>query len=348
MSANLHSAIDDAPEGLEAYRGRVRILEPVPCVLEDTFAAEVARGLSRSQKTLPPRHLYDEQGSNLFEQICQVPEYYLTRTEHDILQTHADDIVTHFGDIDVLSELGAGSALKTQRVLDALVDRHKGAAEAFTYNPIDISREMIQMCAERVLSTYDDLQVFATLAEYNTALRETYRVLPGRKAIVFLGSSFGNLLETERTAFLKLLRDTLTHPEDAVLMGIDMVKDAKTLEAAYDDSAGVTRAFEMNILARINRELDGRFDLDAFDYEARFVPEKGRVEMHLISKRQQTVPIATLDMAVKFDAGESIHVESSRKFTEQGFAALCGEAGLRVETHWADERDWFRLCLIRK
>lgn len=347
MLPELTNAIDEAPAGLEPFHGRVCIFEPEPAVLEDTFAADVARGLSRANKTLPPRHLYDEQGSILFEQICETPEYYLTRTEHDILETHAGDIVQHFGDIDVLSELGAGSALKTERVLDALVERHKGSAEPFTYNPIDISREMILMCARRVLSSYDDLTLFATLAEYNAALGAMNGALPGRKAIVFLGSSFGNLLETERVAFLRRLCDALSHSEDSALLGIDMVKDAAILEAAYDDDAGVTRAFEMNILARINRELGGDFDLDAFDYEARFVPDMERVEMHLISKKDQTVPITELGTSFSFAAGETIHTESSRKFTPERFASLCAEAGLAVDAHWADDRDWFRLCLLR-
>jgi dimethylhistidine N-methyltransferase len=296
------------------------------------FRDEVWAGLSHSQKTLPCKYFYDERGSALFEAICEVPEYYPTRTELSIMEAHAPAMASLLGARCLLVEYGSGSSRKTRLLLDCLRD-------AAGYVPIDISREALSESARALVAAYPALEVLPVCADYT----ETFelprpRALPERRGVYFPGSTIGNFTPPQAQRFLARMA-RVAGPSGALLIGIDLAKDRATLERAYDDAAGVTAAFNQNLLVRINRELDGSFDVTRFRHHAHYNETAGRIEMHLVSSVAQTVRVA--GRPVWFAAGETIHTENSYKYDVAHFAALAAGVGLAVREVWTDARQRF-------
>lgn len=304
------------------------------------FATDVRRGLSGHPKSLPCIYFYDEDGSLLFEQICTLPEYYLTRAEVEILSTHASEITALAPTPVQIVELGSGSAVKTRYLFEAFLATREG----LTYRPVDVSRKMLTETADELHQAYPQLTVHPVVARYEKAL--DYLVpADGSVLLLWLGSSIGNLDRGEAATFLANLRCGLSSG-DQMLIGFDLIKPSEVLEAAYKDSAGVTAAFNLNLLARINRELGGEFDLKQFRHQAVYNAREGRIEMYLESRREQTVRIAALDMTADFDAGERIHTEDSYKYDLEGIADLAKAAGVRPVKQWFDSQRRFSLNLF--
>ncbi|MFI9024431.1 L-histidine N(alpha)-methyltransferase [Streptomyces sp. NPDC053560] len=305
--------------------------------LDATAAAlrtDVAHGLTGSPKTLPPKWFYDARGSDLFEDITALPEYYPTRAEREILVARAADIAAATG-ARTLIELGSGSSEKTRVLLDALSELH-------TYVPVDVSESALAAAGEALLAERPGLTVHGLVADFQhgLGLPET----PGPRLLAFLGGTIGNLLPAERAGFLRSVRDLL-EPGDALLLGTDLVKDEATLVAAYDDSRGVTAEFDKNVLAVVNRELAADFDLTQFAHRAVWNAEHEWIEMRLRSLKEQTVKIPALDLAVHFDAGEEMRTEVSAKFREEGVRTELKGAGMALREWWTDEAGRFALSL---
>jgi len=307
----------------------------------DSFAEAAAAGLSAEAKSLPCRFLYDEAGSKLFEEICELPEYYLTRAERSILEARADEVVGLLPRPAALAELGSGSSVKTRLLIDAFVRRQGG----LHYLPVDISPSMLEDSAQKLLASYEELEIHAVAGEYRDGLVHVREVLQQPKLITWLGSNVGNFARDAAARFLLDVRNVMSE-RDRLLIGIDLRKDAAVLERAYDDAAGVTAHFNLNLLARVNRELGGNFDLDGFEHRARYRQEAGRVEIDLVSRRDQRVSIGDLDLELHFAAGEAIHTEDSYKYSHAEIDALAGAAHLRLEQHWLDARGDFSLNLL--
>lgn len=306
-----------------------------------TFAQDVAAGLTASPKWLPYRYFYDHQGSLLFEAICDLPEYYVTRAEREVLQARAGEIASLLPQANTLVELGSGSAVKTRLLLDAFFrSRH-----ALRYVPIDISRSMLTESSLALLQEYPSLEILAVAAEYYDGLRHLKAETGRPKLILWLGSNVGNLERPEAACFLRLVQATMSH-RDRLLVGIDLRKDRTILERAYDDSQGVTARFNLNLLARINHELGGQFDLTAFRHRAVYNEDLGRIEMYLVSTRAQHVAIEQLGLHVAFDAGEVVHTENSYKYSLAEINALAVLAGMRLEAQWFDTGQRFSVTLF--
>jgi len=306
------------------------------------FARDVRRGLSSSPKHLFPKYLYDELGSRLFEAICEVDEYYLTRAEDKILTTYAEEMVRAIPHCKTLIELGSGSAQKTRKIIEALIRRHG----ELHFIPVDISATALEKSSHALLDSYPTLKISGYAADYFEALEALPALGPDPALVLFLGSNIGNFEPDEAVDFLGAIRRVLRR-QDALLLGADLKKDAQTLEAAYDDPLGVTRAFIVNELERINRELDANFDLWAFGLRSRYDESAGRVEVYLASLRAQTVNIRGLDMSVSFDAGERIHMENSYKFDLDSLKLLGRQSGFDLERTWLDEEKRFSSNLFR-
>ena len=306
------------------------------------FGAEVARGLGATAKHLPCRFFYDQEGSRLFEQIRDFPEYYPTRTEEAILRSAARDIVDAVGQEVALSEFGSGNSRKTRVLIDALLERQ----DWLVYVPIDISAAHLEQAAHQLLREYRRLWLTAIGGEYHDAVPHLPRH-HGPRLILFLGGNIGNFASLDAVGFLARVRREMTG-RDRLLVGFDCVKAAGLLEAAYNDAAGVTAEFNKNLLARINRELGGRFDPDSFAHRAPFVETAQRVEMRLVSTRPQSVRVEALERDFEFLAGEAIHTESCHKYTPEAFARLARAAGLEVAESWTDARSWFTLALLAR
>jgi dimethylhistidine N-methyltransferase len=305
------------------------------------IAAAVAAGLARTPKSLPPTLFYDRIGSELFEQITALPEYYLTRTETAILEQSADEIAARAGELVTLIELGAGTAAKTRILIRALLRRQT----ALAFYPVDVSAGPLRAVAESLPQEFPSVEVRPVAADYTATLRWLADI-PGRKLVLYIGSSIGNFEPLPAAALLARIRRALA-PGDSLLLGFDMAKEASVLVPAYDDAQGVTAAFNKNVLARINRELGGHFDLDSFWHVAVWNPQESRMEMHLESQRPQAVEIAALQMRIPFAPCERVHTENSYKFTMPMIATMLANAGLRRETTWADARQWFTVHLAR-
>ncbi|MER5740368.1 L-histidine N(alpha)-methyltransferase [Streptomyces sp. NPDC002262] len=297
--------------------------------------ADVLRGLTRSPKELPPKWFYDARGSELFDEITRLPEYYPTRAEREILVARAAEIAAATG-ARTLVELGSGSSEKTRFLIDALLP---GLA---AYVPVDVSESALTGAAEALLADRPGLRVHALVADFTRgiALPET----PGPRLVAFLGGTIGNLLPQERRSFLRSVR-SMTAAGDAFLLGTDLVKDESTLVAAYDDAAGVTAEFNKNVLAVIDRELGADADPDDFDHVARWDREREWIEMRLRARHALTVKIPDLDLAVPFEAGEELRTEVSAKFRQEGVRAELAEAGFELARWWTDEEGRFALSL---
>ncbi|MGW3128564.1 L-histidine N(alpha)-methyltransferase [Streptomyces sp. NPDC001076] len=296
--------------------------------------ADVLTGLTATPKTLPPKWFYDARGSELFEQITELPEYYPTRAEREILLTRSGEIAAASG-ARTLVELGSGSSEKTRLLIDALTDLE-------VYVPVDVSESALTQAGEALVAERPGLSVHALIADFTGRLElpET----PGPRLLVFLGGTIGNLLPAERAEFLASLRRRLA-PGDALLLGTDLVKDEGVLVRAYDDAAGVTAEFNKNVLAVVDRELDADFDPDAFDHVALWDAENEWIEMRLRSQVSQTVKVPALDLAVDFAAGEELRTEVSAKFRRAGVTAELAGAGLELTHWWTDAQERFALSL---
>ncbi|MFE7577915.1 MULTISPECIES: L-histidine N(alpha)-methyltransferase [unclassified Streptomyces] len=296
--------------------------------------ADVLHGLSRRPKTLPPKWFYDARGSELFEEITRLPEYYPTRAEREILIDRAGEIAAASG-ARTLVELGSGSSEKTRHLLDALTDLH-------SYVPVDVSESALRGAAEALLTERPGLSVHALIADFTAGL--SLPETPGPRLVAFLGGTLGNLLPGERSVFLKSVRDLLA-PGDTLLLGTDLVKDEGVLVAAYDDAAGVTAAFNRNVLSVVDRELGADFVPEDFAHVARWNPREEWIEMRLRARRSLTVKIPELDLVVPFEAGEELRTEVSAKFREDGVRGELAAAGLRLAHWWTDSEDRFALSL---
>ncbi len=296
--------------------------------------ADVLCGLTRRPKALPPKWFYDARGSELFEEITRLPEYYPTRAEREILTVRAADIAEASG-ARTLIELGSGSSEKTRHLLDALPGLH-------SYLPVDVSESALTGAAEALLAERPGLSVHALIADFTHGL--TLPESPGPRLVAFLGGTLGNLLPDERSEFLRSVRSLLS-PGDGLLLGTDLVKEEKTLVAAYDDAAGVTAAFNKNVLSVVNRELEADFQLDDFDHVAAWDPACEWIEMRLRARRALTVKIRELDLVVSFAAGEEMRTEVSAKFREEGVRGELAAAGMRLDQWWTDTAGRFALSL---
>lgn len=321
-------------------RDRFQLLTTRPSETGTSFAEEVERGLRARPKRLPCRFFYDARGSELFERICSLPEYYLTRAETSILEKRGHELAESLDAPTTLVELGSGSATKTRLLIEAFLARQGH----LTFVPIDISRSMLEESADALLDDYPQLQIRAVAGEYEHGL-ERLDSAEGGRLVLWLGSSVGNLSREEAAGFLGRVRRRLS-PGDRMLVGIDLRKDAARLEQAYDDAEGVTARFNLNLLRRINQELGGRFELPAFRHRARYREDLGRVEMHLVSRVAQRVDIEKLDLAIDFEADESIHTESSYKYAPAEIDRLTAAAGLRTLARWLDGEGLFSLNLL--
>jgi L-histidine N-alpha-methyltransferase len=305
------------------------------------MADEVRAGLAAVPKSLPAKYFYDELGSKLFEAICLLPEYYPTRAEREILARSADEIVARVDTPVELLELGNGSAEKTRFVIESILRRQP----ELHYVPVDISAAALESSSRELLGAYPALRITAYASDYSGALEQLRTRRPARRLALFLGSNIGNFRRRRARALLRELRSALG-PGDALLLGADLKKDPAILELAYDDPVGVTAAFNLNILARINRELDADFDLRRFRHRARYNERRGRIEMYLVSSAEQSVEIRSLRMRVQFGEGETIHTEDSHKYDLDDLSKLARGAGFERVATWVDEQERFSSSLL--
>ncbi|MFV1991118.1 MAG: L-histidine N(alpha)-methyltransferase [Acidimicrobiales bacterium] len=298
---------------------------------------DVTAGLTRLPKILPPKYFYDDRGSELFEEITKVEEYYPTRREREILEHEASSIA-RLAQADTLVELGSGTSLKTMLLLSAFHDQ--GLLKRFV--PFDVSEATLAEAAASIADRWADVAVHAVVGDFERHLGEIPR--EGKRMFIFLGGTIGNLDEHDRAQFLEQLVATM-NPGDSLLLGTDIVKAPARLVAAYDDSAGVTADFNLNMLRVLNRELDGDFDLAAFEHVALWNADHERIEMHLRSLREQTVHLGDLDLDVHFANGEMMRTEISCKFRRESIASELAAAGLTLQHWWTDAHGDFGLSL---
>lgn len=306
----------------------------------EALRRDVRSGLAQTPKTLPPKWFYDAAGSDLFDRITRLPEYYPTRTEAQILRERSAEIAAAAG-ADTLVELGSGTSEKTRMLLDAM----RGADLLTRFIPFDVDACVLRAAGKAIGREYPGVEIDAVCGDFEEHLGKIPQV--GRRLVVFLGSTIGNLTPGPRAEFLDTLADTL-QPGDSLLLGTDLVKDTARLVRAYDDSAGVTAEFNRNVLAVVNRELGADFDLAAYEHVARWNADQERIEMWLRARSAQRVRVAALDLDVAFGAGEEMLTEVSCKFRPEGVTAELGKAGLRQTHWWTDEAGDFGLSLAVK
>ena len=316
--------------------------------VDERVSAAVREGLTSRPKRLPAWLFYDEAGSRLFDAITELPEYYLTRTERGILMAHAAEMMAHAaaGARLRVVELGAGSADKTRLLLKAATDLQG----AVLYEPVDVSATALEGARQRIELEIAGVTVTPRVMDYTHGDGSRLHLGPvdcrERRLVVYIGSSIGNFEPHQAAKLLRRVRAGL-RTGDSFLLGVDLAKEDSILLAAYDDAAGVTAAFNRNMLVRLNRELDAEFEPEAFAHCALWNEARSRIEMHLKSRGAQRVRVRALDLAVEFAAGESIHTENSYKYRPGQAEALLAEAGFRAEATWTDARGWFAVCLGR-
>lgn len=304
--------------------------------------ASTLNGLSKTPKELECKYLYDEEGSQLFEKITQVSEYYPTVTEDSILSKVSSELANTFNEPVIIVELGSGSSIKTKRIIRAFMKRFGN----LHYVPIDISYEILRDSCKSLSQEFNDLKITAIASEYVEGLEfVTNEFQSSPKFVLWLGSSVGNLKEEETIMFFKHVHKTLSS-RDKMLVGMDLRKDLETLIRAYDDSEGVTAAFNKNLLLRINQDLGGSFDMNKFKHRAKWNGEKGRIEMHLESLVDQEVEIKKLGKTFSFAKGETIHTENSHKFSIEQIHKLSNRGGFNVQQQYFDEKKWFSLNVL--
>jgi dimethylhistidine N-methyltransferase len=301
------------------------------------FEADVIAGLARDPKSIPPKYFYDGEGSRLFQEITRLPEYYLTRTETDILNAHARELNAIVPQGAALVEFGSGACIKVQILLD-------NVPAIAAYLPVDISEDFLKGEAERLSAAYPRLSVHPVVADFTKPFELPAEFAQTPKTGFFPGSTIGNFEPHDAVAFMRHAAKTIGHG-GVLVMGVDLVKDPAVLNAAYNDAAGLTDRFNLNLLRRINRELEGNFDLQAFEHHAVYNRERRRVEMHLASKKRQKVSVA--GRMFVFRAGESIHTENSYKYTPGSFAALARGCGWSPEIAWTDPAELFSVNVLR-
>jgi dimethylhistidine N-methyltransferase len=298
----------------------------------EPFVADVLAGLGQSPKRIAPKYFYDARGSALFDRICELPEYYPTRTEIQILETHGDAIARCMGDDVLLVEFGSGSSLKTRLLLDRL-------PTLSGYVPVDISRSHLMTAAQGISAAYPGLEVLPVCADFTQPFEVPGARRRASKVVVFFpGSTIGNFDPPQATDLLQVMRQ-VAGDAGSLLIGTDLVKDVNVLLRAYDDSAGVTAAFNLNVLRRFNAELGADFDLDAFRHQVVWNADASRIEMHLVSTRDQQASLAGENIV--FAAGEAIVTEHCHKYTPSGFGAQAALAGWQLREHWLDDRGYF-------
>lgn len=305
------------------------------------IAADVWQGLTASPKYLPAKLFYDEIGSQLFEQITELPEYYLTRTERAILEQYAGEMLQAAGASLTLVELGAGTAAKTRILIDELLERQPRAL----FYPIDVSPTALDEAVHQLGRRFPLLRVNPIVADYTSGVPSLSRIL-GRKLVLYIGSSIGNFEPPQAIRLLRRIRQTL-RSGDALLLGADFAKSSKILVPAYDDAQGITAAFNRNILARLNRELEADFVPEAFAHIAVWNRRCSRMEIYLESTTAQTAFLPALDLDVSFQPGERIHTENSYKYTQAMIESILRESGFALEHSWSDRQQWFGVHLAR-
>ncbi|MFC2022487.1 L-histidine N(alpha)-methyltransferase, partial [Chloroflexota bacterium] len=301
---------------------------------QDHFHAEVLRGLRKPQKELPCKYFYDELGSDLYERICTLDEYYIPRTEAAIMEAHIEEMVELLGPNVLLIEYGSGNCTKTHILLDNMRD-------VAAYVPIDISREQLMRVTKELTSNYPGLEVLPVCADYTSGFELPIPKRPSDRVVVYFpGSTIGNFNPIQAKHFLEHIAG-VCGPGGALLIGVDLKKDISVLHSAYNDRQGITAAFNLNLLERINRELNCDFQIESFQHYAFYNQREGRVEMHLVSLRDQTVHLD--NMTIPFARGESIWTESSYKFNLDEFEQMAAAAGFHVEHVWTDQKQWFSI-----
>jgi L-histidine Nalpha-methyltransferase len=318
----------------------IRIESHLDGAQERSLAEDVLDGLTRPLKELPPKHFYDARGAELFDQICELPEYYPTRTERSILEQRAGELAELTGAVELV-ELGSGTAAKTRVLLDALND----AGTLSRYVPVDVTESMVRACASELIEEYPGLQVHGVIGDFERHLDRIPEPV-GPRIVVFLGGTIGNFPPGSRRRFLRGIARLLDE-DDYLLMGIDLVKDRRVLEAAYDDSQGVTAEFNRNVLRVLNRELQADFDPEDFDHVALFDEHNEWIEMRLRARREHTTLVRDLDLPVHFDAGEELRTEISAKFTPARLEGDLAAARLELVRWLTDREELFALSLAR-
>ncbi|MGI0487566.1 L-histidine N(alpha)-methyltransferase [Pantanalinema rosaneae CENA516] len=336
------SARNSLPPVIPADRLQIEVLiHPTQDVAQAPFGQDVIQGLTQQPKTLPPKYFYDDRGSQLFEQICELPEYYLTRTETSILQNYAAEIAATTG-VCELVELGSGSSTKTRLLLNA----YQALGYPLHYIPIDISAGILKDSAHQLLSEYPTLNIHGLVGTYEQALQHLSTPHLPKRLIFFLGSSLGNLNPAECEQFFQQIRSAL-QPGEYFLLGVDLHKSTELLEAAYNDRQGVTAEFNLNMLQHLNQRFQGDFDLTQFEHWSFYNESLHQIEMHLRSLRSQTIELAALSLTVTFESGETIRTEISRKFNLTATQQQLEEIGLNPLRVWADQNTWFGLLLCQ-
>jgi L-histidine Nalpha-methyltransferase len=320
--------------------GAIRIESHLDGVNERSLADDVLDGLTRPFKELPPKHFYDARGAELFDLICELPEYYPTRAERAILEQHSVEISALTGAAELV-ELGSGTASKTRVLLDAL----HGAGTLLRYIPVDVTESMVRECAEQLTAEYPGLRVHGVIGDFERHLDQIPAAL-GPRIVAFLGGTIGNFPPGSRRRVLREIA-TLLGPDDYLLMGTDLVKDPAVLEAAYDDEQGVTAEFNRNVLRVLNRELGADFEPEDFEHVALFDREHEWIEMRLRARREHTTLVRDLDLPVHFAAGEEMRTEISAKFTSERIEGDLASAGLELVRSLTDVDGLFALTLSR-
>ena len=320
---------------------RLTCLRPPIKRAETTFAREVADGLCGSERSINPKFFYNQYGSLLFEKICDLPEYYLTRAETEILYRIGGELAGWLSKDTLLVELGSGSSLKTRLILDAFSE----VQSRIEYLPIDISDILEESC-HQLLGEYKKLHVTGIIDTYQNGLELVKKMTDAPKIIVFLGSSFGNFGGAEGGIFLKSVSQSMRRG-DLFLIGLDLIKERRVLKDAYDDSQGITARFNLNVLSRINEELDGDFDLSKFAHMVRFNEEKRRIEMYLKSRTDQTVTIPKSNLKIDLLRDDLIHTEHSHKYTIPQICDMMDGAGFGITRIWQDSKKYYALVLCQ-
>ncbi len=321
---------------------RLRYFKPESAKSIKTFAEEISRSLNQKEKSISPKFFYDIKGSELFDKICKLPEYYLTRTETNLLKTIGNEL-EKFVTVDMrLVELGSGSAVKTRLLLDMLTKIQNNTE----YFPIDIS-DILQESSQKLLEDYENLSITGVIDTYEGGLEfvENYDDTPN--LIVFLGSSFGNFTPEFGFAFLQKI-SSIMKTNDLFFIGLDLVKDKEVLESAYDDSQGITADFNLNVLSRINDELNANFEISQFEHHSKYNEKEQRVEMYLRSLEDQKVEIKKAELQLDFQKDELIHTEHSHKYSVTQIENIMHKAGFKVEKFWQDSKKPYALFLVSK
>jgi len=319
---------------------KLQYFKPHATKIEKTFAEEISSSLNRDSKFINPKFFYDKKGSDLFEKICSLPEYYPTRTEISILKKLQAELPSYIDENFRLVELGSGTSVKTRLILDILTQLQ----DTTEYFPIDIS-EILTESSEQLLKNYDDLYITGIIDTYEGGLEFLKNFDDKKNLIIFLGSSFGNFSPNDGYEFLQKINSTMK-PGDLFLIGLDLVKDKQILESAYDDSQGVTAEFNLNILSRINDELDADFYLKNFSHHAIYNEEKQRIEMYLKSLVNQSVIISKSGLLLNLEKDELIHTENSHKYKLSQIHELLDSAGFEIKHTWLDDNKHFSLTLV--